>query len=126
MADLRNFERWDPGVKRAVQILGDGAGADAIFDVTVGGVGRDIVLRYRTIEFQSPQRIVVEARNSILTSLDRILVEADGERSVVAYDATLSLNGPLSFLDPLLSPVFRRIAGRAADGLRRYFAGAQG
>ncbi len=125
MADLRNFERWDPGVKRAVQRSGNGAGAEASFDVTVGGVGRDIVLRYRTIEFSQPVHVVVEARNSVLTSLDAIAVEPDGERSVVIYDATLSLNGPLSVLDPLLRPAFRRIAGRAAEGLRRHFAGEQ-
>ena len=125
MADLRNFERWDPGVKRAVQASGDGAGAEASFDVTVGGIGRDIVLRYRTLEFRHPERVVVEARNSILTSLDAIAVEPDGERSVVIYDATLALNGPLSVLDPLLRLAFRRIAGRATEGLRRYFAGQQ-
>jgi len=26
MADLRNFEHWDPGVRRATQVDGDGGG----------------------------------------------------------------------------------------------------
>ena len=27
MADLRHFAEWDPGVKKVVQVKGDGAGA---------------------------------------------------------------------------------------------------
>lgn len=30
MADLRHFADWDPGVKKVVQVKGDGAGADGV------------------------------------------------------------------------------------------------
>ncbi len=44
MSDLRNFEDWDPGVQRATQIVGDGGGPDAAFDVVVDAPGTGLTL----------------------------------------------------------------------------------
>ena len=118
MADLRNFERWDPGVRAAWLVVGESPGLDAAFDVTVGGVLRDVVLRYETLEYEAPHRVVVRARNSVLTSVDEIAVEEAPAGSVVAYQAGLEFHGPLRVLNPLLAPVFKRIVDRAAAGLR--------
>ena len=119
MADLRNFAHWDPGVKRVTQVDGEGAGADARVDVTVAGVGRDLVLRYETVEFDPPHQVLVVAANAMLTSEDRITVvpEDDGGCSVT-YDADLRLSGVLRLADPGLRLVFGRIGDRAAAGLR--------
>jgi hypothetical protein len=115
MADLVHFADWDPGVTRAEQVEGDGPGADAVFDVAVKGLRSP--LRYRTVTYEPPTAVVVRAENRLLTSLDSITVAADGEGSVVTYDAELTLNGPLGLADLLLRPVFGRIADRAAQGL---------
>lgn len=56
MADLRNFAEWDSGVTNVTQVEGSGAGPDGVFDVTVKSPGRDLVLRYRTVEFDGPGR----------------------------------------------------------------------
>ena len=50
VADLRNFAEWDPGVVAAEQVEGQGIGSDAAYEVTVKNPGRDITLRYRTVE----------------------------------------------------------------------------
>jgi carbon monoxide dehydrogenase subunit G len=123
MADLRNFARWDPGVRRVTQIQGDGPGPDAEFDVAVAAVPRELVLRYRTVEFAAPHTVLVVARSALLTSEDRITVvsEPDGGSSVT-YDADLRLGGPLRLADPGLRLVFGRIGDRAAAGLRRALA----
>jgi carbon monoxide dehydrogenase subunit G len=120
MADLRNFADWDPGVRQVTQVEGSGAGAEAVFDVTVAGPGRDMVLRYRTVEFRAPDEVLVVASNGLLTSEDRITVvaEDDGGASVT-YDADLRLSGVLRLADPGLRLVFGRIGDRAAAGLRR-------
>ncbi len=122
MADMRNFEQWDPGVKSVRQVEGDGPGPNAVFDVTVGGIGRDIVLRYRTLEYLAPQRVVLEASNSVLTSRDVITVEPRGEQSAVVYDADLFMNGMYRVGQPFLRLMFPRIVSRAAKGLRRRLA----
>lgn len=120
MADLRNFEEWDPGVQRARQVDGDGAGPNSAFDVTVDApAGRGLTLRYETTEYDAPSRVVVRAQSKLFTSLDRIDVESDaGGGSLVTYDAELSLNGPLSIFDLVLRPIFERIGGRADRGLQ--------
>lgn len=125
MADLRNFAEWDPGVRRVSQVDGDGAGPDAVFDVTVGGVGRDLTLRYRTVEYAPPRDLLVVATGKLLVSEDRITVEIDDAGTEVTYDADLRLNGPLRLADPLLRLVFGRIGDRAAAGLRRVLDGRE-
>jgi hypothetical protein len=115
MADLTNFARWDPGVVRAEQVAGVRPGSDAAYDVTVKGMRKP--LRYDTVEYDAPTRVVVKARSRLLTSRDAITVEPAGDGSVVTYDARLTLNGPLGIADPLVGRSFTRIAERAADGL---------
>ena len=123
MADLRNFEDWDPGVQRATQIDGDGGGPGASFDVVVDAPGRGLTLRYVTTEYDPPRHVVVRAESRVFTSLDRIHVEPDGTGSLVTYDAELRLNGPLGIFDLLLRPAFDRIATRADEGLQRALDG---
>ena len=122
MADLRNFTNWDPGVLTVTQVAGDGAGPESSFDVAVKSVGGGTVLRYETLEYDEPGNLLVEARNSKFTSIDRITVVAKDEGSIVTYAAELLLNGCLSPLNPLLGLVFNRIGDRAAAGLRRVLA----
>lgn len=124
MADLRNFAEWDPGVTRVEQAVGDGGGEGTEFDVTVKGPGRDMTLRYRTVEHTAPKELLAVASTSTLTSEDRITVvaESDGGASVT-YDADLRLSGPLRLADPVLRLVFGRIGDRAAAGLRRVLGG---
>lgn len=123
MADLRNFEDWDPGVQRATQVDGHGGGPDATFDVVVDAPGSGLTLRYVTTEYDAPRRVVVRAESKLFTSLDRIDVEPDGTGSLVTYDAELRLNGPLRVFDLVLRPIFGRIGGRADDGLQQALGG---
>ena len=119
MADLRNFAEWDPGVKAVRQVEGSGGGPDAVFDVTVVAPGPDLTLRYVTEEHDAPHNLLVVARSSVFTSIDRITVEPDGTGSVITYDADLRLNGVLRIGDLGLRLVFGQIGDRAAAGLRR-------
>lgn len=119
MADLRNFAEWDPGVKAVKQVEGSGGGPDTVFDVTVAAPGRDLTLRYVTEEYDTPRHLLVVARSSVFTSIDRITVKPDGTGSVVTYDADLRLNGVLRVGDLGLRLMFSQIGDRAAAGLRR-------
>jgi len=119
MADLRNFEHWDPGVSSSRLVAGGEPGAGAAYDVKANGVS----LRYETLEHQPPVRTVVEAKTSLLRSYDVIEVTSTESGCEVAYDATLTLNGPLALADPILKLVFNRVGGRAAEGLRQALEG---
>jgi hypothetical protein len=121
MADLRNFAEWDPGVTAVEQVEGE----DGVFDVTVKGVPKDLVLRYHTTEFDSSTRVVARAESKLLTSLDTITIAPNDDGSIVTYDAELTLNGPLKLADPVVKLMFGRIGDRAATGLIKALDGAR-
>jgi carbon monoxide dehydrogenase subunit G len=125
LADLRNLAEWDPGVKSAEQVTGEGGGLDTEFDVVVEAPGGGPRLRYVTTAYDAPRSFTVRAESKLLTSLDIIDVTPDGEGSVVRYDAQLTLNGPLKVFDPGLRLVFGRIGDRANQGLIRALDGEQ-
>lgn len=113
MADLRNFESWDPGVSSATIVQGRPGGPDAAYDV----VASRAKLRYEVTEHDAPHTTTVRAKTRFFESIDKITVSATASGSAATYDARLELNGPLSIFDPLLGLAFNRIGERAADGL---------
>lgn len=123
MADVTRFAEWDPGVKRAVRVGGDGTGVGTAYELTVQA-GATTVMRYEVAEYQPPHRIVLVARTRFLTSVDEVTVEGAGSGSVVTYDEKLTLRAPLGLFDALLRLAFRHIGDRAAAGLKRVLSGA--
>ncbi len=124
MADLTNFAEWDPGVDRVEQVEGDGAGPGAAFDVAVKLPGGTLTLRYDTVAFDDASNTMTAfAQNAVMSSKDTITVEADGDGSIVTYDAELKLKGLLGLSDPLLQLTFNQIGDRAAAGLVETLAG---
>ena len=121
VADLRNLAVWDPGVRTVEQTEGDGVGADATYDVTLSTA--PMTLTYETRALEPNRSVTLEATTPFLRSLDIISVAKDGAGSIVTYDATLSLRGPLGLADPLMVPVFNRIGDKAAAGLRESLEG---
>lgn len=124
LSDLEHFAEWDPGVKRSVQVSGDGTAVGSAYDVTVGGVGPDITLRYEIVALESPERVEVRAETGTLLSVDVMTFEPAGDGGcVVTYDADLSLKGVFGLGNPILGVAFGRIGDRAAAGLRRVLEG---
>lgn len=124
LSDLEHFADWDPGVKRSTKVEGTGPGLGSAYDVTVGGVGRDLTLRYETVAVDPPHRIEVRAETATLLSVDVMTFVDDAGGCVVTYDADLSLKGALRLANPVLGLAFGRIGDRAAAGLRRALDGA--
>ena len=123
MADMTNFEEWDPGVIAASQVDGDGPGLGASFDVDVKGFPRPLTLRYHLVAYDAPRRFVARAQSRVLTSLDTITVRPSEDGSIVTYDAELTLNGPFGLANPLVRLAFDGIGDRAASGLVRVLDG---
>jgi carbon monoxide dehydrogenase subunit G len=124
MADLSNLSEWDPGVDRAEQVEGDGAGAGAAYDVAVKVPLRTMTLRYETVAYDGRSTTMTAvAENALITSKDTITVEADGDGSIVTYDAELKSKGLLGLANPLLGLTFDRIGDRAAAGLIEALSG---
>jgi hypothetical protein len=126
MSNLENFDEWDPGTKQATRVVGDAPGLGTAYDLVVRAAGRDMTLRYETIEFDAPRRLTAQADTGTLRSLDIITVEpAPDGGSIVTYDATLSLKGLAKLGTPLLALAFQRIGDQAAAGLRQALEGTE-
>ena len=124
LSDLEHFAEGDPGVRRSVQVVGDGTSVGAGFDVTVKSVGRGMTLRYEIVALDPPVRVEVRAETGKLLSVDVMTFEpADDGGCLVTYDADLSLKSVFRLANPILAMVFRRIGDRAAAGLRRVLEG---
>jgi hypothetical protein len=123
MADLRNFEEWDPGVVRSAQVRGESPSSGAAYDVTVENVGRETTLRYEVTDYEPPNRIQVVGKTWWLDVIDVIDVSEDDRGTLVVYDATLVLPFPLSVADKLLDRAFQKIGDRAARGMERALGG---
>jgi hypothetical protein len=121
VADLANLADWDPGVTTSTQVVGDGPGPEAEYDVTLST--GSMTLRYATTAFAGPRSVTYEAKASWFTSIDVISVEPAGDGSIVTYDATLRLPVLLRLGDPILGLVFRRVGDAAAGGLRASLEG---
>ncbi len=122
MADMTNFADWDPGVRSASQVTGTEPGVGAAYELVVEGVGPAPAspLTYVMEEFEEGKRYRAVAKAKFYQSDDVVAVTPDGEGSVVTYEADLLLNGPLRVLDLLVVPIFNRIAGKGAAGLKDY------
>lgn len=121
IGDLANLADWDPGVATSTQVVGDGPGPDAAYDVTLST--GSMTLRYETTEFSGPRSVTYRAKASWFTSIDTIAVVPAAEGSIVTYDARLRLPLLLRLGDPVLGLVFRRVGDRAAAGLRTALEG---
>ncbi len=117
MADARNFAEWDPGTRKVELIDGGQPGPDAAYDVTVNIGSRATTLRYDTVEWQPPHRVVLTASNSVMQLHDEITIDRVDADTVITYDATITLRGPLKVFDGLLNSRFRTMGERAAAGL---------
>ena len=117
LADLEHFAEWDPGTERSEQV------APGAYDVTVSTLGRSITLRYEVQEADPPRRLLAEAETKTLRLVDDITIDDASGGSVVTYDATLHLRGPLRVLGPLFAPGFKRTVERGATGLAKALEG---
>lgn len=123
VADLSNLPHWDPGVKEARQVRGDGLGPEAAYEVVLSSAG-NTRLTYETTEFDGPNlSATLIATHSWFRSIDRISATGDANASELTYDATLELRGPFGLIDPLFSLVFNRIGDKASAGLENALSG---
>ena len=128
VADARHFADWDPGTLGVVQVTGEGASPESVFDVEVKSVVGSTTFRYRTTGFERPDRVQLEARTRLFTAIDVIdvaEVTPGQDGSLVIYSAELRLNGPLAAFDAVLGVAFRRIGERGAEGLARALGGTR-
>ena len=123
LADFSNAAKWDPGVVRARQASPGPVAPGTEFEVVARFLGRDVALRYRVVQLDPPNRVVLEGETDTLRLVDTIVLEKWGAGTRIHYDANLSLKGLYYLADLPLHALFQWIGRRAIQGLEEALSG---
>ena len=124
LSDFRTVAEWDPGVVSSEQVVGDGPGEGAVYDVVTSNNGRELTFRYRTTAYDEPNRFTVVGKRFPLTSTDTVTVQRGDDGTTVTYDAVLETPVLASLADRIIAPTFQKIGDAAAEGLARALDGS--
>lgn len=125
LSDFSTTREWDPGVADAERLDTGEITVGSRVRVVADFMGRKTPLVYEVTAIDAPSSITLRGENATVVSLDTMTFEPTASGGTrVAYDADLTLKGPLGLADPLLKLVFNRIGDKAAGGLRKAVGGA--
>jgi hypothetical protein len=117
LADFSRLPEWDPGAVEARRLGSGPIARGSRFRVVSEFLGRRVPLTYEIVEYERPLRLVLRARDGVLTSLDEINFAARAGGTRVTYDARLALSGIAQLGDPLLQLAFGFLGRAAVRGL---------
>ncbi len=118
LADFSNAPEWDANTKSSDLTEGSPYEVGAKYKVVTGFAGRDLTLTYETIEIERPNRVVLKSGTGLADIEDVMTFEADGEGSVVSYQASILTSGLAKVLDPVFGLIFNKVGDRAAESLK--------
>jgi dehydrogenase/reductase SDR family member 12 len=121
VADFTTTADWDPMIATSERLDAGPLTVGSSFAVALTVGSRTVPLVYTITVLEPSSRVVLETRSRWFRGRDDITV-SDGEgpgTTLLRWDATFALRGPLALLDPLLATGFRRVAARAVAGLER-------
>ena len=127
VADFTNTVAWDPQIDAASRRDDGPVRVGSAFDVALRLGSRHVPMTYMVTAYEPDTHVVLETSGSWYRGRDVVHVRpgSDGG-SVVRWDATFALRGPLIVLEPLLAVGFRRTAAKAVAGLAAALRGLAG
>ena len=118
VADFTNTVDWDPMIDVARRRDDGPVGVGSAFDVELRFGSRHVLMTYTVTVREPDTHVVLETSGSWYRGRDVVHVQpATDGGSVVRWDATFALRGPLLVLEPLMAVGFRRTAAKAVAGL---------
>ncbi len=100
-ADMTNAPSWDPSISNVTRLDEGPVTTGSSFEVTLGFLGRDLVLTYEVVTYEVPTNLVLRATSSLFVSEDTVILVTDGPLTHVTYQATLQGTGLARIADPL-------------------------
>ncbi|HEX2414674.1 MAG TPA: SRPBCC family protein [Thermoleophilaceae bacterium] len=125
LAHFSNVGEWDPGVVEAEPLGVGPAQVGSRYRVVTEFASRRNDLVYEIVELDRPRRVRLVAEAPSFTSDDTIEVRQSGGQVRVTYDAGLRMKGLFKLSEPVTRVIFKRVAGRAKDGLEKALAGGR-
>ena len=117
VADFSNIESWDPGVASSEKVSDGPVGVGTKFDLVARFGASEIPMTYEVTRYEPGHRVTLVGRGGSLEAVDDIVFEPVGGGTLVDYTAAITFHGWVRFVAPLMSPMMKRVGGRALDGL---------
>jgi carbon monoxide dehydrogenase subunit G len=117
VADFSTTEEWDPGIESARKTSEGPVGLGSEFELTAVFMGRKLRTAYRIVDYDRPERVVVQGGTKQFTSTDTITVTPVDGGVQVGYRAVFELGGPLRLAEPFLRGTFHKLGDKAVGGL---------
>ena len=119
IADFEHTAEWDPGIAESKRLTEGAVRVGSQFDVVALFRGKRQRFRYTVTELDDGRRIVLAGEGEKATSVDTIVVEADGAGSRITYTADVKLKGLRRIAEPLLKPMLAKTAEEGLAGLKK-------
>lgn len=110
LKDFSHAEQWDPGTQRCERIDSGPVTEGAYWHNVSKILGVTAELTY-TLDELTDSKVVFVGENGSSTSVDTITVEAEGNGSVITYEAELHMHGTARLLNPVMKLAFEKMAG---------------
>jgi hypothetical protein len=122
LATMTNAQAWDPSISSVVRLDEGPVQLGSSFRVTLGFLGRNLVLDYVVAAFEPTSRVVLRAETGLFVSEDTIAVTSlsNGETQL-DYQARLAGKGFAAILDPLFKLSIGHFGRQAGAKLRADF-----
>lgn len=118
VADFTTTAAWDPGIRAARRLDEGPIGLGSRFEVQSRFGLVSLPLTYEITAYEPHERVVLTTRGLLHQGEDDVRFAPDDDGgTVVTWNATFALRGPLRLGDPLLGAGFRRVARKAVAGL---------
>ena len=119
LADMRNAPTWDSSITSVVRLDEGEMHSGSAFRVTLGFLGRPLVLEYVISNFEAPHRVVLRAESLLFVSEDVIVIAPMVAGTTrVTYQASLVGRGAAAVLDPVFKLSINHFGKRAGAKLR--------
>lgn len=119
LADFSNAPDWDPNTTSSKRLNDGPLGVGDEYEVVTEFGGREMTLTYKTVEFDRPNKVVLDSGTGMAGLRDTMTFKSAGSGSEVTYDANIQMKSVAKLLDPVFTLVFKRVGDRAADSLRK-------
>ncbi|MBU1241352.1 SDR family NAD(P)-dependent oxidoreductase [Myxococcota bacterium] len=117
LADLTNFELWDPGVHEVISLSPGPPVTGSRYMVMLAMGPRKVPVDYTLIKVDPAGTIVAKGSGANFTLLDHITLSGTSSGTTITWRLELTLASPS--LEPLMRPFMHFTGSRGISGLKR-------
>jgi dehydrogenase/reductase SDR family protein 12 len=118
VADFRSSAEWDATAFEAEKLTDGPVALGTTFKVRCSLPVGSVVIDYRVSEYETDNKISLEASCWLFDGVDTISFAADGERTRIDYRADFNFRAPFTYLEGVLQRGMRGMGRKAVEGLR--------